>query len=129
MERYTQLVTRGAFGETLAAARPSLQTADQRATQHRGPGASFVGARANDHAVADEPGGCRQYNNSVLYSRLQGTAAGIRGRRGSGLTKHRTSKKFSDRAEAVLPLRSMGKNPVAVVSDLREGAVVGMGAD
>jgi hypothetical protein len=42
------------------------------------------------------------------------------------LTMRRTFKKFSSRAEAILRLRSFGKIPVAVVSDVPNGAVVEM---
>jgi hypothetical protein len=36
------------------------------------PERSFFRARANDHAVSDEPGGCPENKNAVNCSRLQG---------------------------------------------------------
>jgi hypothetical protein len=43
---------------------------------------------------------------------------------GGGLAMCRTSKKLSSRAAAIQRLRSIGKNPVAVVSDVPHGGVV-----
>jgi hypothetical protein len=51
----------------------------------------------------------------------------IMGGGGNESTMHRSFKKFYSRAEAILRLRSIGKNPVAVVSDVPHGAVVEMG--
>jgi hypothetical protein len=51
----------------------------------------------------------------------------IMGGGGSESTMRRTFEKFSSRAEAILRLWSIGKNPVAVVSDVPHGAVVEVG--